>query len=120
MQLLWHALALDVVPSCGVTSLIIASVPAGATVVAVVVVVTVVAVVVELVVDVVLVVVVVVHSQGALRPRRHRRTLFFAAPRAPGHWLRTWLLNRLEQPASCRAWMPRHVSRQLRIHAHLP
>ena len=54
-------------PSSGVTSLIIASVPAAAGVAGVVVV-TVVVVAVELGVDVVPV---VPHSQGAMRPRRH-------------------------------------------------
>jgi len=120
MQLLWHARALDVVPASGVTSLIVASVPPAAPVAAGVVVVTVGVAAAELGVDVALTVVAVVHAQGAMRPRRQRRTLFFAAPRAPGHWLRTWLLNRLEQPASCPALMPRHVSRQLRMNAHLP
>jgi hypothetical protein len=57
-------LALDVVPSSGVSSLIIASVPAAAGVV----VVTVVVVAVELGVDVVPA---VPHAQGAMRPRRH-------------------------------------------------
>src|SRR4029077_1709626 len=86
MQLLWHARALDVVPASGVTSLIVASVPPAAPVAAGVVVVTVGVAAAELGVDVVLTVVAVVHVQGAMRPRRQRRTLFFAAPRAPGHW----------------------------------
>ena len=67
MQLLCHARPLDVVPSSGMTSLIIAGVPAAAGVAGVVVV-TVVVVAVEIGVDVEPA---VPHAQGAMRPRRH-------------------------------------------------
>jgi hypothetical protein len=110
MQLLWQARALAGVPASSATPLMRAVAAAAVVVV----------VVLAPVGDVVLVVVVAVHSHGACRPRRQRRALLFAAASVPGHCFLTCRWNRLEQPALCLDWMPRHVSRQLRIQAHLP